>query len=122
MALPKKMRNQIVGESVVLTRGLEKCVYVFDQNDWQEQAEKYIESSKQDSKESKIRDLERYVYTSATEAAIDSQGRFVIPANLLEYAGLKEGTSIIGVGNRIEIWDTDTWTTHFEKLSADLAQ
>lgn len=122
IALPKKMREQIEGSAVVLTRGFEKCLYVYDIADWQEQAEKYIESSKIDAKEAKIRDLERYLYSNAQEASIDSQGRLVIPAGLLEYAGILNGTAVIGVGNRIEIWDPDLWSKHSQKISQELSQ
>ncbi len=122
LSLPKKMREQISGDTVVLTRGFEKCVYIYDKNDWGEQAQKYIDSSKIDSQQSKIRDLERYVYASATEVAIDSQGRFVLPANLVSYAGIDAKTSVIGVGNRIEVWDSSVWQVHMEKISAELSQ
>jgi MraZ protein len=122
IALPKKMREQIEGSAVVLTRGFEKCIYIYDVKDWQEQAEKYIESSKVDAQQAKIRDLERYIYSSAQEATLDSQGRLVIPANLLEYAGVESETAVIGVGNRIEVWDEDLWRTHNAKITQELSQ
>lgn len=122
IALPKKMREQIAGSAVVLTRGFEKCIYIYDVKDWQEQAEKYIESSKVDAKETKIRDLERYIYSSAQEASLDSQGRLVIPASLLDYAGIEGGTAVIGVGNRIEVWDEDAWQEHNAKITQELSQ
>ncbi len=120
VALPKKMRDQIAGDSVVLTRGFEKCVYVYDKADWQEEAQKYIENSKVDER-AKIRDLERYVFSSAAETSIDSQGRIVIPANLLEYARINDETSVVGVGNRIELWDKNTWSEYLERISAELS-
>ncbi len=122
IALPKKMREQFVSGKVVLTRGFEKCIYIYDLEDWQEQAEKYIENSKVDSKESKIRDIERYVYSTAQEAFIDAQGRVVLPANLLEYAGIKNNTAVVGVGNRIEVWTTDNWMDHIGKINTELSQ
>lgn len=122
IALPKKMREQIEGSAVVLTRGFEKCLYAYDIKDWQEEAEKYIESSKIDARDAKIRDLERYLYTNAQEASIDSQGRLVIPAGLLEYAGIENSTSVIGVGNRIEIWNSDLWNKHSQKITEELSQ
>jgi len=120
VALPKKMRGQIAGDSVVLTRGFEKCVYIYDKSDWQEEAQKYIENSKVDE-QAKIRDLERYVYSSATETTIDSQGRVVIPANLIEFAQIRNETSVVGVGNRIEIWNKQGWEKHLANISAGLS-
>lgn len=120
VALPKKMRDQIAGDSIVLTRGFEKCVYVYAAPDWQEEAQKYIENSKVDE-QAKIRDLERYVYSSATETSIDSQGRIVIPVNLVEYAQITDETSVVGVGNRIEIWNKQGWEKHLANISAGLS-
>ena len=121
VALPKKMREQITGDSVVATRGFEKCVYIYDKSDWREQAEKYIENSKVDDKQAKIRDLERYVYSSAVETSIDSQGRVVIPSSLLEYANIDSETSVVGVGNRVELWSKSIWSKHIENISSELS-
>lgn len=120
VALPKKMRDQIAGDSVVITRGFEKCIYIYDRSDWQQEAQKYIENSKVDER-AKIRDLERYVYSSAAETTIDSQGRIVIPANLLKYAQIENDTTVVGVGNRIEVWDKGIWENHLEHISAELS-
>ncbi len=122
LALPKRIREQIDGDSVVLTKGFEKCVYIYDRNDWAEQAQKYIDSSKVDSQESKIRDLERFVYASALEVSIDTQGRIVIPAGLLAYAQIDGKTSLVGVGNRVEIWNFDNWNLHLEKITKELSE
>ncbi|MFC1722144.1 division/cell wall cluster transcriptional repressor MraZ [Patescibacteria group bacterium] len=122
IALPKKIREQINSESVVLTKGFEKCIYIYDKEDWQEQAEKQIENSKQDVKNAKIRDLERYLYASATEASVDTQGRLVLPANLLEYAGITSRTAVVGVGNRVEVWGYKKWKDHMNKISEDLSE
>ena len=122
IALPKRIREQIGGDSVVLTKGFEKCVYIYDRSDWAEQAQKYIDSSKVDSRETKIRDLERFVYSSATEASIDTQGRVVIPASLLEYANVSGKTAVVGVGNRVEIWDHKSWQEYTAKINDELSQ
>ena len=121
IALPKKIREQLGSGSVVLTRGLEKCIYVYDKSDWMEQAQKQIDTSAVDEQNTKIRDLERFTYASAEEVSIDSQGRVVIPSVLLKYAGIEEKTAVIGVGSRVEIWDQDSWKEHYKKVSADLA-
>ena len=121
IALPKKMREQVTGGSVVMTRGFEKCVYIYDTSDWQEQAEKYIENSKVDDKQAKIRDLERFVYSSATEVSMDNQGRIVIPSYLLDYADITDETAVVGVGNRIEVWNNNIWRTHINNISSELS-
>jgi MraZ protein len=118
IALPKKHREQISGDSVVLSKGFEKCIYVYDANDWAMNAEKQIENMKGDMK---VSDLQRYLYTSAVDASVDSQGRLVLPANLKTYAGITTKTAVIGVGDHIEVWDYDMWVEYSDKISEKLS-
>jgi MraZ protein len=119
IALPKKLRDQIRGDEVVMSRGFEKCIFVYDKDDWVSEAQKQIENPISDAK---TRDLKRYMYAGSSEVAIDAQGRLVVPNNLREYASLSKSTAVIGAGDHIEIWDLDTWTQHLEKISAELAE
>lgn len=118
IALPKKLRDQISSEQVVLSKGFEKCVLVYDKDDWAEKAEKQIRDNWNEMKKG---DLERYLYTSASETGIDSQGRIVIPGDLKEYAGIKKKLAVIGVGDHIELWDYESWKKHLEKISVKLS-
>ncbi|KKS17110.1 MAG: Protein MraZ [candidate division WWE3 bacterium GW2011_GWC1_41_7] len=117
IALPKKLRDQVRGDEVILSRGFEKCVFIYDKEDWMQEAGKQVENPITDSK---TRELKRYMFASASEVPIDSQGRVVIPQNLKEYSGLDKRTAVIGAGDHIEVWDWDTWHVHFEKISAEL--
>ena len=119
IALPKKLREQILGGEVILSRGFEKCIFVYDKQDWLLEAEKQIEKPITDSY---VRNLKRYLYASATESSIDEQGRLVVPSNLKEYAGIDKKTIVIGAGDHIEMWDLDTWKLYLDKISSDLAQ
>ncbi len=118
VALPKKLRDQITGEDVILSRGFEKCIFVYDKKDWESEAEKQVENPITDAK---TRALKRYMYGNATETSIDSQGRIVIPPNLQQYAGITKKTAVIGAGDHIEIWDADTWEQYLKKISEELA-
>lgn len=118
IALPKKLRDQIVGDSVVLSRGFDKCLFIYDRDDWAEKAQRQIDNLKGDLK---VKDLERYLYTSAVEASIDAQGRVVIPSNLTEFAGISKRTAIIGVGDHVEVWDFDNWQSYSNKISEKLS-
>lgn len=118
LALPKKLRDQITGDEVILSRGFEKCIFIYAKEDWVNEASKQIENPITDIR---TRDLKRYMYASAAESSIDTQGRLVVPANLKEYAGLSKETAVIGAGDHIEIWDASYWKTHLEKISRDLA-
>ena len=119
IALPKKLRDQIRGEEVILLRGFEQCIFLYDKEDWVNEADKQVENPITDLKS---RNLKRYLYASAAEMAIDSQGRIVIPASLKEYASIARKTTVIGAGDHIEIWDSDLWNAHLEKISLDFAQ
>jgi len=119
IALPKKLREQITSGEVILSKGFEECVFVYDKQDWLLEAQKQLEKPITDSY---VRNLKRYLYASATECDIDDQGRFVVPTNLKDYANLDKRTIVIGAGDHIEIWNQDTWTSYMSKISKDLAQ
>ena len=118
IALPKKLRDQIRGEELILAKGFEKCVFVYDKEDWVTEAKKQVENSITDAK---TRDIKRYMFAGALETSIDLQGRIVLPNNLKEYAGLEKRTYVIGAGDHIEIWDFENWSKHLEKISAELS-
>ena len=117
LALPKKLREQILGDEVVLSRGFEKCIFVYDKQDWINESQKQIDNPITDSK---TRDLRRYMFAGAVDSKLDSQGRIVVPANLLSYAGLEKNITVIGAGDHVEIWNTDTWNEYFENVSNSL--
>lgn len=118
IALPKKLRDQIQGEEVVLSRGFEKCIFIYDKADWLKESEKQVENPITDKQ---TRDLKRYMFGNATEATVDAQGRVVLPPNLVGYAAIDKKTAVIGAGDHIEVWDADTWSTYLEKLQGELA-
>lgn len=119
IALPKKLRDQIAGDEVIMSRGFEKCIFVYAKEDWVLEAEKQVENPITDLK---TRDIKRYMYASATETGIDVQGRLVLPGNLKDYAEINKKTAVIGAGDHIEIWDASLWQEHLDKISAELAR
>ena len=118
IALPKKLREQVRGDELILSRGFEKCIFVYDKEDWVAEANKQVENPISDSK---TRDLKRYMYAGAAESTIDAQGRVVLPTNLKDYAEIDKRTSVIGAGDHIEIWDLANWKARLEKISGDLS-
>lgn len=117
VALPKRLRDQIRGNDVVVSRGFEKCIFVYDREDWVSESKKQVENPISDIK---TRDLKRYMFASALETTVDSQGRIVLPANLKEYAGIDKKTCVIGAGDHAEIWDSQSWKVHLDKISMEL--
>ncbi len=117
IALPKKLRDQIRGEDVIMSRGFEQCIFVYDKEDWVLESNKQIGNPITDAR---TRDLKRFMYAGAVESGIDTQGRIVLPAALKNYAGIDKKTAVIGAGDHIEIWNFDSWSAHLEKISGEL--
>ena len=117
IALPKKLREQVVGEEVVLSKGFEKCVFLYDKADWEKEWEKQIDNPITDAK---TRQLKRYVFSGAVSAVLDDQGRVVVPQALRTYANLEKEVVVIGAGDHMELWDRLTWESHLNKISSEL--
>ena len=118
LALPKKLRDAINGNTMILVRGLEKCLYGFDKAQWMVEANKHIDLSIFDKK---ARKLKRYLYSGASETDLDLQGRFVVPINLTDYAELDNQVYIVGAGDHFEIWSKSGWQEHLNKISVELS-
>ncbi len=105
LSLPAKFR-QLMGKKVILTPGLDNCLWVFMHKEWEKIQEKLNESSLLTSDN---RSFNRFMFAGAVEAEIDSIGRILIPDFLKERANLKNKVVVIGVSTRVEIWNEKTW-------------
>ncbi len=110
--IPPKFRKEL-GEEFIISRGLERCIYIYPMEKWKELSEK-ISSLPLEKKD--VRIYQRFIFSSALEVKIDSQGRISIPKALRDYAGIKREVIMVGVSSRIEIWDKEKW----EKLNEEL--
>lgn len=111
LILPAKFRDELSG-GLVLTRGQERCIYVFSQQEFgrvHEQLRDAPISSRQS------RDYIRVFLSGASDEVPDKQGRVTIPPILRTYAGLDRELAVIGAGNRAEIWDATAWNTYLEE-------
>jgi len=107
--LPAKFRDELSG-GLVVTRGQERCLYVFTEREFENVHEK-IRQAPITSKEG--RDFMRLFLSGASQERPDNQHRITIPANLREYAGLGRELTVIGAGARAEIWDTEAWNEYY---------
>ncbi len=114
--LPKKLREGIFGSEIVLSKGFEGCIWGFDPRQWELQAEKQLEVS---AVEEKARVLRRYLFSSSLKVELDSQGRFVIPVNLLQYAKVKKMVVVIGAGDHFEVWEANLWEKHIREVERE---
>jgi MraZ protein len=115
LIMPAKLRADI-GETFIVTKGLDGCLFAFSQNEWLNFETKLKALPLSDKN---ARNFVRFFLSGATECEIDKQGRFLIPTNLREAANLTKETVIIGVGTRLEIWDKEKWAQCDEEISAD---
>ena len=117
LILPAKIREDM-GEKFIITKGLDGCLFGFSQTEWANFEEK-LKTLPLTNKNA--RDFVRFFLSGATECEMDKQGRFLIVANLREYANLEKDAVIIGVGTRIEIWNKEKWKAYNsdENISAD---
>jgi MraZ protein len=111
LSLPSKFRGEL-GKKVVVTRGLDKCLFVYPMKVWEEIAGKL---GTMPVGESTTRSFIRLMLAGATDVEIDGQGRVLIPDYLKSYAGLRKNVTVAGLYNRLEIWDETKWGSYKEK-------
>ncbi|MBF4458672.1 MULTISPECIES: division/cell wall cluster transcriptional repressor MraZ [unclassified Pseudoclavibacter] len=108
LILPAKFREELE-EGVVLTRGQDRCVYVFSTSEFEELHNR-IRQAPVTSKQA--RDYLRLLLSGAHAETPDRQNRVTIPQQLRQYAGLDRELAVIGAGSRAEIWDAEAWNTY----------
>jgi MraZ protein len=111
LALPSKFRKEL-GLRVVVTRGLDSCLFVYPASVWNDLAEKL---GTLPMGESTTRSFVRLMLAGAVDCDVDGQGRILLPEYLKEYAGLDKNVIIAGLFNRLEIWDENKWTVYKKK-------
>ncbi|MCS6956446.1 MAG: division/cell wall cluster transcriptional repressor MraZ [Patescibacteria group bacterium] len=106
LVLPKRIRDLLKGNIFILGKGFDNCLSGYDKEDWEKRAQALFNFSLIE-KENLSR--QRFLFSSIVYLEIDSQGRFIIPKNLLTYADLKDEALIVGVGDHFEIWNPKKW-------------
>ena len=105
MIVPSKFREQL-GDEFVVTKGLDGCLFVYPNEEWQNIEEKFrnVPLTSKDA-----RKFSRFFFAGATTCEVDKQGRILLPAVLREFAGLEKEVVSVGVLKRIEFWDKNRW-------------
>ena len=101
--IPVVLREEL-GESFVVTRGLQKCLRLYPNAAWEAFAAKIAALP-----ESKARDVRHYFFANAFQTALDAQGRITLPAESRKFAGLVKNVVLVGDDSRLEIWDEEAW-------------
>lgn len=121
LSLPSKFRKEM-GKQLVITPGLDSCLFIFTKKEWSHISEKLGEFS---MLQANNRSFTRFMFGGATEVEVDTSGRVLIPDFLRSRISLKNKAALVGVKNRIEVWDEKTWEkykTGAEKEVDDLAE
>ncbi|WP_164669102.1 division/cell wall cluster transcriptional repressor MraZ [Virgibacillus doumboii] len=107
--VPAKFREGL-GDSFVVTRGLDKCLFAYPMDEWKllEEKLKKLPLTKKDA-----RAFTRFFFSGAVECEVDKQGRINIPQPLRNYAVLDKECTVIGVSNRVEFWANENWEDYF---------
>ncbi len=114
LIIPAKLREifkENYAEKFFITRGLDGCLFVFTEDEWklQEQKFKALSFTKSES-----RRFNRLYFSGACEVACDKQGRILLPQYLKEYASINREVVIVGLSTRIEIWSKDKWKQFYD--------
>ena len=115
LSLPAKFRKDL-GRAVVVTRGLDRCLYVYPKKEWAEEAKRHASHA---SGTKAGRGLARLFLAGAMEAEVDGAGRVLIPDHLKGFAGLTAKAVVAGVASRVEIWDEAAWNKYTAAIERD---
>jgi MraZ protein len=115
ISLPAKFRKE-VGKKVVVTHGLDNCLFLYPLNEWEKIAEKLAALS---MGQSDTRGFNRFMLAGATEVDVDAVGRMLIPPYLKQFANLDEKVVFAGVHNRIELWNETKWTDYKKRITGE---
>lgn len=115
LAMPVKIRKEINNQRLVLTVGFEECIFGFRENDWELVVKP--ELTRPFFSDDAGRDMRRKMCVNAEIIDLESQGRFVIPENMVKFAGISgESITLIGAGDHFEIWDRQKWLEYNKNL------
>ncbi len=111
IAIPSKFRKDL-GKKAVVTRGVDKCLVVYSNEEWSKMA---LKLSSLPTGQIDARNFARIMLSGASEVGLDKLGRILIPDFLKNYAFLKKNVAVLGLSNRIEIWDQTKWQEYKKK-------
>ncbi|HPN73344.1 MAG TPA: division/cell wall cluster transcriptional repressor MraZ, partial [Candidatus Omnitrophota bacterium] len=106
-------------QTLYLTRGLDECLFVFPEKEWRQQESKFKAMS---FTKKEYRKFQRIFFAGASQASPDKQWRILVPDYLKEYGGLSKEIMVVGVSNRIEIWDKQKWMDFYKNSKENYEQ
>ena len=119
LIIPQKLREGL-GDTFVVFPDRAGCLLVMSETEWAFFYERLVEKSKE--KDNNIRMLARYYFPKVRNVSPDKQGRIQLSPDLKDAAGLTKSVAIVGVGNRLELWDAEQWKDWNRKTSDDMGE
>jgi len=119
ISLPAKLRAGLEGGILVVTQGVDKCLWLFTPERWTALSEQLFATTSLFHQQARI--MQRRIIAPAQEVEIDKAGRIAIPQSLREYAGLSKECVVLGITKRLEIWDVDTYRSWLDATEAEFA-
>ena len=118
LSLPAKFRKEL-GRTVIITRGLDNCLFIYAPAAWKKLTDKFSELSLGSGD---TRGFNRFMLSGAVDVEVDSAGRILIPDFLKEFAELGNDVVVAGIGNRAEVWDKKRWNEYKKRIEAEANQ
>lgn len=115
--VPSKVRSEVDGVGLVVTRGIDPCLWLFPEPEWKRIAGNLMDSTS--LFQARARLIQRRIIAPAQETEFDKAGRINIPPSLREYAGLKKECIVLGIESYLEIWDEEAYRTYWEENEAE---
>ena len=115
LALPARFRKEL-GKKVVVTNGLDGCLFVYPIKEWEKVAEKIAALP---MGQADTRGFGRFMLAGAVETDVDAIGRILVPDFLKEFANLKTQVAVVGLSTRIELWNEKTWKEHKARIQKE---
>ena len=112
ISLPRKFRSEL-GKKIVITRGLDNCLFIYSQKEWEQIAKKL---GTMGFGQADTRGFNRFMLSGAMEIGIDSAGRVLLPEHLRSFAKLDSKAVFAGVYNRVEVWDEKAWDDYNKQV------
>jgi MraZ protein len=113
LMIPVKLRDEISGNQLVITRGLDRYLWLFPPDEWKDFSAKLLEATSIFQEKERL--VLRRIIAPAQDVEIDKSGRIMIPQTLREYAGLKKECMILGLKRFMEVWDEEHYTDYDSK-------
>jgi len=112
LSLPSKWRKEL-GKKLVITRGLDNCLFIYPQKEWGKITEKIGQLP---LGQADTRGFNRFFLSGAVEASVDSVGRILVPDFLKDFAQLSDKVVLAGIHDRVEIWDENKWSDYKKRI------